>query len=163
MNIKISEIENTENKIKDINFSKIFEEFNKDVPVEAKLQIEVIGSLIKISGRIKAKLNLVCDLCLKEFTKEFDFKVEEYYTKYGLNPNNSDEFEIKQNSFIEELNGKDEIDLADFVYQSVILHIPNKLVCDINCNGSEIVNKYIKTDFTDPRLEVFKNIKLEKE
>ena len=163
MNIKISEIENTENKIKDINFSKIFEEFNKDVPVEAKLQIEVIGTLIKISGRIKAKLNLVCDLCLKEFTKEFDFKVEEYYTKYGLNPNNSDEFEIKQNSFIEELNGKDEIDLADFVYQSVILHIPNKLVCDINCNGSEIVNKYIKTDFTDPRLEVFKNIKLEKE
>lgn len=163
MNIKISEIENTENKIKDINFSKIFEEFNKDVPVEAKLQIEVIGTLIKISGRIKAKLNLVCDLCLKEFTKEFDFKVEEYYTKYGLNPNNSDEFEIKQNSFIEELNGKDEIDLADFVYQSVILHIPNKLVCDINCNGSEIVNKYIKTEFTDPRLEVFKNIKLEKE
>lgn len=163
MNIKISEIENTENKIKNINFSKIFEEFNKDVPVEAKLQIEVIGTLIKISGRIKAKLNLVCDLCLKEFTKEFDFKVEEYYTKYGLNPNNSDEFEIKQNSFIEELNGKDEIDLADFVYQSVILHIPNKLVCDINCNGSEIVNKYIKTEFTDPRLEVFKNIKLEKE
>lgn len=163
MNIKISEIENTENKIKNINFSKIFEEFNKDVPVEAKLQIEVIGTLIKISGRIKARLNLVCDLCLKEFTKEFDFKVEEYYTKYGLNPNNSDEFEIKQNSFIEELNGKDEIDLADFVYQSVILHIPNKLVCDINCNGSEIVNKYIKTEFTDPRLEVFKNIKLEKE
>lgn len=163
MNIKISEIENTENKIKNINFSKIFEEFNKDVPVETKLQIEVIGTLIKISGRIKAKLNLVCDLCLKEFTKEFDFKVEEYYTKYGLNPNNSDEFEIKQNSFIEELNGKDEIDLADFVYQSVILHIPNKLVCDINCNGSEIVNKYIKTEFTDPRLEVFKNIKLEKE
>ena len=61
------------------------------------------------------------------------------------------------------LNGKDEINISDFVYQSVILHIPNKLVCDINCNGSEIVNKYIKTDFTDPRLEVFKNIKLEKE
>ncbi len=163
MNIKISEIENIDNKIKDINFSEIFEEFNKDVPVEAKLRIEVIGTYIKISGRIKAKLNLVCDLCLKEFTKEFEFKVEEFYTKYGLNPSNSDEFEIKQNSFIEELNGKDEIDLSDFVYQSVILHIPNKLVCDINCKGSEIVNKYIKTDFTDPRLEVFKNIKLEKE
>ncbi len=163
MNIKISEIENTEKKISDVNFSKIFEEFNKDIPVEAKLHIEVIGTLIKISGRIKAKLNLVCDLCLKEFTKEFDFEVEELFTKYGLNPSISDEFEIKQNSFIEDLNGKDDIDLADFVYQSVILHIPNKLVCDINCNGSEIVNKYIKTDFTDPRLEIFKNIKLEKE
>ena len=49
------------------------------------------------------------------------------------------------------------------MYQSVILNIPNKLVCDINCKGSEKLNEYIKTDFTDPRLEIFKTIKIEKE
>ena len=163
MKIKISEIENKENKVQDINFSEIFDEFNKEVPVNAVLRAEVIGSLIKISGHIDANLKLICDLCLKEFTKEFKIDVEEFYTKYSLNDNNSDDFEIKQNSFVEDLNGNDEIDITDFVYQSVILHIPNKLVCDINCNGSENLNKYMKTDFTDPRLEIFKNIKLEKE
>lgn len=163
MKIKISEVENKDNKVQEINFSEIFEEFNSDVPVNAVLKAEVIGSLIKISGQINAKLNLVCDLCLKEFTKEFNIDVEEFFTKYSLNDNYSEEFEIKQNSFAEDLNGNDEIDITDFVYQSVILHIPNKLVCDINCNGSENVNKYMKTDFTDPRLEIFKNIKIEKE
>ena len=163
MYIKISEIDNTENKVKQINFSEIFEEFNKEVPVSANLKLEIIGSLIKISGQINAKLNLICDLCLKEFTKEFNIEIEEFFSLDSSSGNNTGEFEIKQDCFVEDLNGKDEINISDFVYQSVILHIPNKLVCDINCNGSEIVNKYIKTDFTDPRLEVFKNIKLEKE
>ena len=163
MYIRISEIDNTENKVKQINFSEIFEEFNKEVPVSANLKLEIIGSLIKISGQINAKLNLICDLCLKEFTKEFNIEVEEFFSQDSSFCSNTGEFEIKQDCFVEDLNGKDEINISDFVYQSVILHIPNKLVCDINCNGSEIVNKYIKTDFTDPRLEVFKNIKLEKE
>ena len=149
--------------MKQINFSEIFEEFNKEVPVSANLKLEIIGSLIKISGQINAKLNLICDLCLKEFTKEFNIEVEEFFSQDSSFCSNTGEFEIKQDCFIEDLNGKDEINISDFVYQSVILHIPNKLVCDINCNGSEIVNKYIKTDFTDPRLDVFKNIKLEKE
>ncbi|MCD7779748.1 MAG: DUF177 domain-containing protein, partial [Candidatus Gastranaerophilales bacterium] len=112
---------------------------------------------------INALLNLTCDICLEEFTKEFNINVEEFFTKYNLNDSNDKEFEIKQNSFIEDLNGSDEIDIKDFVYQCVILHIPNKLVCGINCKGNEKVKKYLKTDFSDPRLEVFKTIKTEKE
>lgn len=163
MKIKILEIENKENKTQEINFSEIYEEFNTKVPVEAKLKAEIIGSMIKISGNIHALLNLTCDLCLKEFTKECDIEVEEFFERNSLCDNYGDDFEIKDNAFIEDLNGKDEIDITDFIYQSLILNMPNKLVCDINCNGSENVNKYIKTDFTDPRLEVFKNIKIEKE
>ncbi len=163
MKILISEIENKEKKVENINFSQIYEEFNKEIPVRANLLVEVIGSLIKITGEIDAKLNLVCDVCLKEFTKDFNIKVEEYYIKDSLNINNSSEFEIKEDNFVEDLNGSDEIDITDFVYQSIILNIPNKLVCDINCNGNENVNKYTKTNFQDPRLEIFKNIKIEKE
>ena len=106
---------------------------------------------------------LTCDLCLKEFEKELKIKVEEFFTKYSLNESYDNEFELKQDGFIEDLDGKNEIDITDFVYQSVILNIPNKLVCDINCKGDENLNKYIKTDFTDPRLELFKNIKIEKD
>ena len=163
MKIIISEIENTENKTKEINFSEIYEEFNKEVPVKAKLKAEVLGDLIRITGEIKAEIILTCDICLKEFKKEFNIKVEEFFTKYSLNEKNIDEFEIKQDSFIEDLNGKDEIDITDFVYQSVILNIPNKCVCDINCKGDEKINQYIRTEITDPRLEIFKKIKIEKD
>ncbi len=163
MKIKISEIENTENKTQNINFSEIYGEFNKDIPVKANLKAEVAGNYVKINGHINALLNLTCDLCLKDFTKEFDFDVEEVYARNSLNDSYNQEFEIKQDGFCEDLNGSDEIDITDFVYQSIILNIPNKLVCDINCNGSEKVNEYIKKDFTDPRLEIFKKIKTEKE
>ena len=163
MKIKISEIENREDKQELLSFSEIIEEFNKDIPVKAELKVEVLDSVIRLTGRIHAELNLVCDICLKEFTKIFDFDVDDSYSKYSLNDGYDKEFEIKENCFIEDLNGADEIDITDFVYQSVILHIPNKLVCDINCNGSENLNKYLKTEFSDPRLEIFKNIKIEKD
>ncbi len=163
MKIKISDIEKQENKIYLADFSEIYDEFNENNPVKAKLELQIIDELIRVSGHISADVNLTCDLCLKDFTKDMDINVKEFYSRNSLNDNYKDEFEIKQNSFVEDLNGQDEIDISDFVYQCIILNIPNKLVCDINCNGSEKVNEYIKKDFTDPRLEIFKTIKTEKE
>ena len=163
MKILISDIENTKDKTKKIDFSEIYEEFNKTVPVIADLTAEVTGQLIKLKGKIKASVNLTCDICLKEFTKDFDIDVEEFFTKYNLNEDNVNEFEIRNDAFIEDLNGSDEIDITDFVYQSVILSIPNKLVCGINCSGSDNLSKYVKKEITDPRLEVFKKIKIEKD
>ena len=163
MKINISDIENNEKNFSDINFSEIIEEFNKETPVKAKLRAELIGDIIKITGEISAYVNLVCDKCLKEFTKEINFSVEETYNRYSLEESYSQEFELKSNNFSVDLNGENEIDITDFVYQSVILHIPNKLVCDINCKEDEIINKYIKKEISDPRLEIFKNIKIEKD
>ncbi|MBE7704195.1 MAG: DUF177 domain-containing protein [Cyanobacteria bacterium SIG29] len=163
MKINITDLENTENKIINIEFSEIFEEFNKEKPVKANLEIKELGSIIKITGEINALLNLTCDMCLKEFTKEMNINIEEFFTKYTLNETGASEFEIKQDGFIEDLNGSNEIDITDLIYQSVILNIPNKLVCDINCNGNEKVNEYLNNKPIDPRLEIFKNIKIEKE
>ena len=163
MKIKITDIENLENKSQEITFSEIFDEFNDKIPVKANLFVQILDSLIKINGEIIAELNLTCDLCLKEFTKEFKIQVEEFFAKDSLNDSYGEEFELKENGFIEDLNGSDEIDITDFVYQSVILHIPNKCVCDINCKGNEKVNQYLKTETIDPRLEIFKTIKIEKE
>ena len=47
MNILISEIENSDEQVKVLNFSEIIEEFNTEIPVEAKLQVEVLGTAIK--------------------------------------------------------------------------------------------------------------------
>ncbi len=163
MKIRISEIENIEGKTRHISFSEIYNEFNKDVPVTAELDVNVSGNVVKISGNIKAVLNLVCDICLKDFTKKFDFDIEEYFMKDKLKDTYSNELELDENSFTEDLNNEDEIDISNFVYQCVILNIPNKLVCDINCNGDENLKKYIKKEISDPRLEIFKQIKIEKE
>ena len=163
MKIKISEIENKETKREKISFSEIYEEFNSDEPITAELEIEIISSIIQIRGKIDANVKLTCDYCLEEFTKKLNIKVNETLERETLKDNYGKEFEITDNKFYQDLNGEDEIDLTDFIYQCIILNIPNRLVCGINCKGSENLQKYLKQDFTDPRLEVFKNIKLEKE
>lgn len=163
MKINISEIENSELKNKDIEFSQIYEEFNKEVPVKAKLNIGISGNIVKVQGEIIALVNHICDVCLKEFSREYKINVEEFFTKGKLNENDENDFEIRNDGFIEDLNNSDVIDLSDLIYQCVILNLPNKLVCDINCNGDENLSKYLKNEFSDPRLEVFKNIKIEKD
>ena len=55
------------------------------------------------------------------------------------------------------------IDVDDLIYQSVTLNIPNPCVCDINCVGDSEIEKYIKKEVSDPRLDVFKAIKIKKE
>lgn len=164
MKVNISEIENKEDNSEKIEFREIIEEFNKSAPIEASLEIKVLDKeFVTITGTISAQLNLVCDSCLKEFTQKFLFDINETYARYSLYDEYKEEVELKEGSFVEDLNGNDEIDITDLVYQSVILNLPNKLVCDINCIGEEKLNKHIKNNISDPRLDIFKSIKIEKD
>lgn len=163
MKILITEIENKEDKHIKVNFCEIIEEFNKEKPVSAAFDVQITGEIIRIRGNIHAEVNLVCDLCLKEFTKTFNIDVDEAFEKGYQDTVQNKELELKAADFTEYLNGQDNIDLTDFVYQCVILNIPNKLVCDINCKGDEFLSRYIKKENTDPRLEIFKKIKIEKD
>ena len=80
------------------------------------------------------------------------------FAKNALSEDYAQETELKDGQFITDLNGAQEIDIYDLLYQSVILNLPNKKVCGINCNGKEFLKE---EDLTDPRLDVFKNIKIE--
>ncbi len=164
MKVIISEIENSKDGISKIEFSEIIEEFNKTVPVTATLVVSSLDkNYINVSGNINAVLNLKCDNCFKDFTKEFSVNIDEMFVKNELFEEYREEMELKEGNFVEELHGSDEIDITDLIYQSVILNIPNKLVCDIKCIGDEKIEQYTKKENSDPRLEIFKSIKIEKD
>ncbi len=160
----ISEIENSKDGLLNIEFSEIIEEFNKNVPVTATLLVSSLDkNYINVSGNVNALVVLKCDNCLKEFTQEFSLKIDEMFVKDTLFEEYREEMELKEGNFVEELHGADEIDITDLIYQSVILNIPNKLVCDINCIGDEKIEQYTKKENSDPRLDIFKSIKIEKD
>ena len=164
MKVIISEIENLQDGLLQLEFSEIIEEFNKNVPVTATIIVSSLDkNYINVSGSINALLELKCDNCFKSFEKEFSFKIDEMFVKNQLFDDYKEEMELKEGNFVEELHGADEIDITDLIYQSVILNIPNKLVCDINCIGDEKIEQYTKKENSDPRLEIFKSIKIEKD
>ncbi len=158
--LTIEDIENSENKTIHCIFNEKIEEIDCLTPIKAELEVKSLGEFIQIKGHAQGIVNLECDLCLEKFEYKLDFDINELYSKGSLiseYDNSNKEFEIKDGQFITDLNGEQEIDIYDLLYQSVILNFPNKKVCGINCKGKEYLSQ---EDNYDPRLDVFKDIKI---
>lgn len=156
--ISIEELENTPSKTLEFHFDEKIKELDCVSPIKSDLEIKSLGEFIEISGNVKGIVKLECDLCLKEFEYELDFNIDEMFAKKALLEDYGQEIELKEGQFVTDLQGAEDIDIYDLLYQSVILNLPNKKVCGINCNG----DKFLKEeDLSDPRLDVFKNIKID--
>ena len=156
--VAIDEIENSEDKTIYYDFNSNIDGIDSKTPIQAKLEIKSLGDFIEVSGNVKGILNLECDLCLNNFEYNLDFNIDEMFAKYALQDEYGKETELKEGQFITDLNGENEIDIYDLLYQSVILNLPNRKVCGINCNGEEFSQE---EEISDPRMDVFKNIQIQ--
>ena len=167
MNISIEDIKNSKTNALKIKFSDFIKEIETEGPIEAELIFSAYGSHICARGNIVANVKLVCDRCLKDFIEKIEVDVDETYMLGHLISNedahSGQEIELKDGDFVTELLDTDEIDVNDLIYQSVTLNIPNPCVCDINCIGNAEMEKYLKKEVSDPRLEVFKTLKIKEE
>lgn len=154
-------VEDIENKgeIK-TEFNEIISEISEK-PIVAELNFKSIGDFIEVKGKAKGSTVFECDLCLEEFNYDFDIKIDEIFAKHQLHEEYGEETELKEGQFITDLNGENEIDIYDLLYQSVILQLPNKKVCGINCNEGKFAQD-VEQDTQDERMAIFKTIKIEK-
>ena len=158
--ILIEDIERESDKTLKYEFEGKIEELD-NCTVKANLEIKSLGEIIEITGKVLGSLDLECDRCLTKFCYNLDFEINETYAKYSLYDEYSQELELKSGQFVTDLNGEKEIDIYDLLYQSVILSLPNKKVCGINCNeGLFVSDEDMKVQ--DKRVDVFKNIKIER-
>ena len=157
--ISIDDIENEKNKTYHIDFDDDIPEIKAHV--KASIDLISLGDFIEAKGKIKGIIKLECDLCLKEYDYKLDFSINEMYAKNSLFDEPKQETELKEGQFITDLNGENEIDIYDLLYQSVILQLPNKKVCGINCNEGLFVSDE-EMEVPDNRMDVFKNIKIDK-
>ena len=157
--VKISEIENSKDKFLHLDIEDSLLEPQADL--KASLDITPLGDFISVKGHVEGVAKLACDLCLKEFDYNLDFDIDEMYAKNSVYDGEKQEIEIKDGQFVIDLNGSDEIDIYDLLYQSVILQLPNKKVCGINCK-EDFFEKDDSFKVHDERMDIFKTIKIEK-
>ena len=157
--VKISEIENSKDKFLHLDIEDSLLEPQTDL--KASLDITPLGEFISVKGHVEGVAKLTCDLCLKEFDYNLDFDIDEMYAKNSVYDGEKQEIEIKDGQFVIDLNGSDEIDIYDLLYQSVILELPNKKVCGINCK-EDFFEKDDSFKVHDERMDIFKTIKIEK-
>ena len=159
--ILIDDIENATSKTLDVDFDDVIEDIPSNKNVKAHLIIKSLGDFIEVKGSLEADLTLECDMCLKEFDYKLQEEIDETFAKSTLLEEYGQETELKDGQFVTDLDGSNEIDIYDLLYQYVILNKPNKKVCGINCNKGvfQTDEEFVEED---PRMEVFKNIKIDK-
>ena len=157
--ILIEDIEKEVNGTLFYEFNEFMEEFGAEV--FADLTLKSLGQFIEISGTARGKLKLTCDRCLHEYDYDLDIDIEETFAKRALQDEYSQEFELQRGQFIIDLNGEKEIDIYDLLYQSVILALPNKKVCGINCNEDMFMSDENYHEH-DSRMDIFKSIQIER-
>ena len=163
MYINIDDIKKAPDATLRVEFEDVIKELDEENSIQADINFKLLGNIITATGKIKGEIKSTCVRCLKEFNRKIDIKLNEKFMLGNLFNGMDGEIELKENNFIEELGDKNEIDIEDLIYQSVILSSPNQIVCDINCVGDEIINKYVKDEISDPRLDIFKKIQIEKD
>ena len=157
--ILIEDIENEPNKTLHYSFDDLIEELG--CKIKAELDLKSLGDFIEVTGHARGKIKLTCDRCLSEFEYNLDIDIGETYAKEALQDDYGQEFELRRGQFITDLCGEKEIDIYDLLYQSVILALPNKKVCGINCNEDMFVSDE-NFEVHDDRMDVFKSIKIER-
>ncbi len=154
--LSIADIEDEE--ILEFDFDDDIKEL-EDCHVSAELDFYSMGDFIEAKGHVEGKVTLECDRCLNKFVQDLDFDIDETFAKKSLLDEYGQEVELSNGQFVTDLDGAEEIDVYDLLYQSVILALPNKKVCGINCNeGLFVSTDEIKTH--DTRMDVFKNIQI---
>ena len=157
--VLIEDIEKEVNGTLFYEFKEFMEEFSAEI--SADLTLKSLGQFIEVSGTAQGKLKLLCDRCLNEYDYELNIEIEETFAKKSLQDEYTSEFELQRGQFVTDLNGEKEIDIYDLLYQSVILALPNKKVCGINCNEDMFMSDENYHEH-DSRMDVFKNIQIEK-
>lgn len=162
MIINIEDLENSKNGEIFVEYESQNSELDSPNLIKVNLTVKKFSSAINIKGKITGWVEKICDRCLKNFRYEIDTDVDETLSLKPLFDYSNKEIRLDEGQFEEEILDSNEIDLDNFIYQSVTLNFPNKIVCDINCNGSTELQKIQKDFVQDPRLEIFNKLKKDK-
>jgi uncharacterized protein len=156
LKISLEELSNSPDKTVTLEFDEVIGELNNNAPVKGQVTAMLISGGVKIEGHVETEITLDCDRCLESYPYYVDIDIDEIFVKDELS--SAKEVELKQENFVEELKGRTKIDVTDLVYQTIILNIPTKKLCQEECTGSEELLELQADEETDPRLEIFKNL-----
>jgi uncharacterized protein len=129
-------------------------------PVQIVFEIQKVGHELFIKARLKTGVHLTCDRCAEPFTWDVNEVCDIMFTRdLGLVEEDEDTYLIQETTT--------EVDITDSVRQTLLLALPIKRLCHVECKGlcdrcGVNLNREkcsCAADDIDPRWETLKKLK----
>ena len=109
-------------------------DFQQAAPVKVDVVAELMGSEIRIRGRVGTSLEACCDRCLVSVAIPVEQDFDLFYRPVSTIAR-AEEVELPEDELEVGFFSGDGIELADVVTEQVILSVPMKVVCQTDCRG----------------------------
>jgi uncharacterized protein len=109
-------------------------DFRQAAPVRVDAVAELVGSEIRIRGRVGTSLEACCDRCLASVAIPVEQDFDLCYRPVSTIAR-TEEVELPEDELEVGFFSGDGIELADVVTEQVILSVPMKVVCQTDCRG----------------------------
>lgn len=100
--------------------------FSLSKPISLKGEATNRAGVVVIDYRVKAPFDLVCDRCLTEFERVFEYDFSHTIVRSLNSDKDSDEYIVCEN---------DTLDLNDLAISDLLLTLPTKILCRDDCKG----------------------------
>jgi uncharacterized protein len=108
--------------------------FRQAAPLKVDAVAELVGSEIRIRGRLGTRLQACCDRCLGAVVIPVEQEFDLFYRPVSTIAR-EEEVELPEDELGVGFFSGDGIELADVVTEQVILAVPMKVVCRTDCRG----------------------------
>jgi uncharacterized protein len=104
-------------------------------PVQGKLQVSHCGNYLQVTAKVETIVTLCCDRCLQQFNHRLVCDTAEMIWLREPAENLPDELEVEFDDLIESLSPVGYFDPQDWLYQQLQLALPQRQLCDRQCQG----------------------------
>lgn len=141
MRINIADIKLDAGKHKTVNVETRLEpvelggqEVRFDEPFAGEAEIWNAGDRLLVKVDLSGEASLVCGRCLGEFTEPLDVSFEEEFVEVAGDGRSEETEEDESERTVSFYTG-DEIDLTEPLRENILLELPIKPLCDVDCKG----------------------------
>ena len=135
----------------DLSEEEMYGGFPFKEPVLAEGEIENRAGVVRLVFSVKFPLQLCCDRCLTEFSRDFEYSFEHILVRSMQGDN--DEYVVIEDGIL---------DLDELIRSDLLLELPAKVLCRPDCKGLCVVcGKNLNFDSCecnkkeiDPRLQI---------
>ncbi len=136
--IYIPHLLNAIDRTRSLTFETFFDGLETLMPVKAKVSVRHGTTFLEVRGEAQTIVTLTCDRCLQQYNHRIAVNAQEIIwleepvidESSGLT-----EYEVSPEDLVESLSPQGYFEPDTWIYEQVCLELPQKQVCDPQCQG----------------------------